>query len=105
MSRYECFCFNQYLSYSALYCHLKKKHLEFFEKNRSFNSTNMVITVDPAHGYKIKKLLKERIVTNPNSKMPARKVNPNVPQVESFMRPQYEFDAVQLEINQSLRSN
>lgn len=50
----------------------------------------MIITLDPAHGYKIKKLLKERISINPNQQLPSKaKANPNVPKVEYFMRPQY----------------
>jgi hypothetical protein len=32
--RYECFCSKQYLSYPALYLHLKNKHINYFINSR-----------------------------------------------------------------------
>ena len=60
-TRHECFCSNQYLSYTALYQHLKNKHPDFLKEHHRFSSTNMVHTTDPSFGYKIKKLTRERL--------------------------------------------
>ncbi len=35
MPRYECFCSKQYLSYPALYLHLKNKHQQHFQNSKN----------------------------------------------------------------------
>jgi hypothetical protein len=59
--RYECFCSRQYLSYCAAYHHLKKDHEDFLRDNRRFSFTNVIDTVDPLYGYRIKKIMRERL--------------------------------------------
>ena len=58
--RYECFCSRQYLSYCALYQHLRLHHPEFLNRNKRFSNTNTIDTTDPVYGYKIRKLTSER---------------------------------------------
>lgn len=35
LPRYECFCSKQYLSYPALYLHLKNKHHAYFQNTKN----------------------------------------------------------------------
>ena len=59
--RYECICSSQYFCYSSLYQHMKKHHRDFMEKNRFFAANNSVETVDPKYGFKIRKILLEKV--------------------------------------------
>lgn len=76
--RYECFCLKQYQSYCALYSHVKAKHPDFFEENKSFGATNMADTFDPNFGYKIRKLLVEKIQFNSESQRNGSVASPSV---------------------------
>lgn len=59
-TRYECFCTKQYLSYPALYLHLKNKHQNYFMRTKGGkkieNNNKLVETVDSQEGYKVLKI-------------------------------------------------
>ena len=59
MPRYECFCLKQYLSYPALYLHMKNKHIDYFQTSKNskkIEPTKMVEAYDPVEGFKIFKI-------------------------------------------------
>ncbi len=48
-TRYECFCAKQYLSYPALYLHLKNKHHNYFmstKGGKKVENTKLIETID-----------------------------------------------------------
>lgn len=59
-TRYECFCSKQYLSYPALYLHLKNKHQNYFMRTKGGkkveSSNKLVETIDSQEGYKVLKI-------------------------------------------------
>ena len=57
--RYECFCSKQYLSYPALYLHLKNKHQQHFQNSKNgkkVETTKLVESFDSAEGFKVYKI-------------------------------------------------
>lgn len=59
LPRFECFCGKQYLSYPALYLHIKKKHnnyLQLTKNGKKSESTKLVESTDQTEGYKIFRL-------------------------------------------------
>ena len=62
--RFECFCNRQYLSYSTIYQHLGKQHVDFFRTHRTHLSRHFITTVEPTYGYKIRKVVVEEVGFN-----------------------------------------
>jgi hypothetical protein len=59
LPRYECFCAKQYLSYPALYLHLKNKHHTFFQNTKNgkrMEPTKLLESFDAHEGYKVYKI-------------------------------------------------
>lgn len=57
--RYECFCSKQYLSYPALYLHLKNKHQSYFlynKNNKKQETTKLIESFDSQDGFKVYKI-------------------------------------------------
>jgi hypothetical protein len=57
--RFECFCSKQYLSYPALYLHIKNKHNDYLQQTKNGKKgepTKMMESVDATEGFKIYKL-------------------------------------------------
>jgi len=50
----------QYLSYTALYAHVKNKHPDYFIYNRGLTNGNLVDTYEPTYGFKIRKLIPQK---------------------------------------------
>ena len=93
--RYECFCLRQYLSYCSTWQHIKKYHPDFLKVNKHFTTTNIVNTVDPVFGFKIKKITKERIKGSKNQTIPPhfnlskdtlQKIRRKSPEIQNLLR-------------------
>jgi len=57
--RYECFCSKQYLSYPALYLHLKNKHQQHFQNSKNgkkIETTKLIETFDTKEGFRVYKI-------------------------------------------------